>query len=521
MSQLSTVSIFKTQYEEYPRQGPFHPDEQFPEYPFAATMLGDNWVYGAVRQMLVNLGLDSEHVGSPEWNPFSNLLRAGQHVVIKPNLVISEHELGLPGLLASVANGSVIRPIVDYAYRAVGPSGHITITDSPIKEVDFDKITRINGLQEIVAFYRSQGFELQLLDIRDLQAYRDEHSVILRYDRLPGDPRGYQVVNLGRKSMLAQLPAAVHRRFRSTAAIYENEATKHHTETVNEYSMPKTILEADAIISVAKLKVHRKAGITASLKNMIGTTNEKRWLPHHRAGTPSDGGDMTADGATTDRKLREVLQDVASRSRYGKFLRLRIYPLLHDAYRLVKPWLNLSGQGDPTQDFVEGDWHGNDTIWRTTLDLNMVIRYADKQGQIRATPQRNYLSVIDGIIGGDREGPLHPSPKPAGVLVAGVDPVAVDLVCTALMGFDATTIPTVSRAHETPYFLGTNRADEIELRANAPRFTTWDALRGAHFAFIPAKGWEGHVELKPARASAAVEPVAVTGLAHAAASEGT
>lgn len=499
MSERSVVSLFKARFQNYPTRGPFHPGELFPEYPFdESEARGDNWVYGAVRQVLVSLGLDSARFGSPEWNPFSAILQPGGRVVIKPNLVVSEHELGLEGLIASVAHGSVIRPIVDYAYRAVGPTGHIIIADSPIKEVDFDKITRINGLQDIVAFYRSHCVDIQLLDIRDLQARRDKRSVIVGYRSLPGDPLGYTIVDLGSHSMLAQLAPEAQSRFRSTAAIYENVALKRHTSSVNQYSMPNTILQADALISIAKLKVHRKAGVTLSLKNMIGTTNEKRWLPHHRAGTPAEGGDMVPDGAPTERKLREALDDFAQRSRYGKFLLLWLFPSLRTCYRhLVKPWLDLSRRGDRTLDFREGDWYGNDTIWRTTLDVNMVVRYADANGLVQSTPQRKYLSIIDGIIGGEREGPLHPSPKPAGVLVAGLDPVAVDLVCTTLMGFDARAVPTVDRADQTSYRLGTNRSEQIELRANVPDFADWDRLRSSHCAFIPARGWEGHIELSP------------------------
>jgi hypothetical protein len=413
-----------------------------------------------------------------------------------------------------VAHGSVIRPIVDYAYRAVGPTGHITIGDSPIKEVDFDKITRINGVQDIVAFYASQGFNIQLLDIRDLQAYRDARGVNLGYNPLPGDPLGYAEADLGSKSMLEAVAPEHHQRFRSTAAIYENEAVKHHTATVNDYSMPRSILAADALISIAKMKVHRKAGVTLSLKNLVGTTNEKRWLPHHRAGSPSEGGDMVPDGATADQKMREAMADLASRSRYGKLLRLHVYPLLARAYRrFVKPVYDLKKQGDPSQDFREGDWFGNDTIWRTTLDLNMVIQYADKEGRVQPTRQRQYLSIIDGIIGGEREGPLHPSPKPAGLLVAGLDPVAVDLACTTLMGLRSKAVATVDQAHKTPYYIGTNRPGEIELRSNQPGLESWDGLRQNHHAFIPPRGWEGHLELDPSSSAskavaAASAPVA-------------
>lgn len=498
MNERARVGVYQTGRGDYPSEGPFHPEVVFPEYPFGTEAVGSNWVYAAVRQMLADLGFDRERFGTSEWNPLGELLSPGQQVVIKPNMVISEHELGVTGLLASVANGSIIRPIADYAFKAVGPEGRITIADSPIKEVDFAKIARTVGIDDIVGYYASQGYIIDVLDIRDLQAYRDARGVIVGWRPLVGDPRGYAVVDLGPDSMLAQVPREHHHRFRSTAAIYENEAVRHHTANLNEYSMPRSILDADAVISVAKMKVHRKSGITAALKNVVGTTNEKRWLPHHRAGTPSQGGDMVPDAATAHRKTQEALADFASRSRYGKVLRQRVYPRLKTLYRVaVKPWLDLERVGDTSQDFQEGDWYGNDTIWRTTLDLNMVLRYADRDGRLHDKPVRNYLAIIDGIVGGDREGPLHPSPKVAGVVVGGLDPVAVDLVCTTLMGFDYHKVPTVSRSHETPRRLGTNRPDEIELYSNVTVFRSWDNLRRHHASFVPPRGWEGAYELPP------------------------
>lgn len=498
MSQNTRVSIHQTGRGEYPSDGPFHPTASFPEYPHAPRYTGSNWVYESVRQILLDLQLDATRFGTPDWNPLGDLLKPGQSVVIKPNMVISEHELGVPGLLASVANGSIIRPLVDYAFKAIGPEGRLTIADSPIKEVDFTKIAKIVGIDDIVNFYADQGFKIEVLDIRDLQAYRDKHGVIIGSRPLAGDPRGYTVVDLGRASMLARVPPEHHHRFRSTAAIYESEAMRHHTATVNEYSMPRSILEADALISVAKLKVHRKSGITAALKNAIGTTNEKRWLPHHRAGSPSQGGDMVPDQASVHRKTQEALADLASRSRYGKVLRRDVYPLLKWLYQHVgRRVVDLKKIGDPTQDFNEGDWYGNDTIWRTTLDINMVLRFADRNGALHDEPVRRYLAIIDGIVGGEREGPLHPSPKESGVVIGGLDPVAVDLACTTLMGFDYTRVATVASANEVPRYLGTNRMDEVELCSNVPDFRTWDGLRTHHAGYIAPRGWGNAYELPP------------------------
>ena len=49
-----------------------------------------------------------------------------------------------------------------------------------------------------------------------------------------------------------------------------------------------------------------------------------------------------------------------------------------------------------------GAWDGNDTIWRMVVDLYSIIL---KNGP------RKFFSVIDGVIGGESNGPFCPIPK--------------------------------------------------------------------------------------------------------------
>jgi uncharacterized protein (DUF362 family) len=56
------------------------------------------------------------------------------------------------------------------------------------------------------------------------------------------------------------------------------------------------------------------------------------------------------------------------------------------------------------------------------------------------------LTVCDGIVAGEGEGPLSPGDRPLGVVIASTDPVAVDLTAIALMGFEAEKLPKVRRA---------------------------------------------------------------------------
>jgi uncharacterized protein (DUF362 family) len=48
----------------------------------------------------------------------------------------------------------------------------------------------------------------------------------------------------------------------------------------------------------------------------------------------------------------------------------------------------------------------------------------------------NHFAIVDGIIGMEGNGPIQGAPRPAGVLVAGRDPVAVDATCCRIMKID-------------------------------------------------------------------------------------
>jgi len=59
----------------------------------------------------------------------------------------------------------------------------------------------------------------------------------------------------------------------------------------------------------------------------------------------------------------------------------------------------------------DGNWYGNDTIWRTILDLNKVLAYTDKNGVLRDRPQRAQ-SAAPGGCGGRAQG--RRATRPAG-----------------------------------------------------------------------------------------------------------
>jgi len=496
-----SVGIIESGETFYPA-GPFNPPQLFPEYPFKdSSCQKENHVYTAVRELFVQLGMDIEHYGTSEWNPLGEIIKPGDKVVLKPNLVINEHELGLPGIEASTVHGSVIRPFVDYAYIALKGDGRITIGDSPIKEVDFPKIMKLIGVDTILDFYASRqgGVSVEVVDYRDLRAYRREDGTIVGVSRLDGDQRGYTVVDLKKESMFDEI-ADLHGRFRSTAAVYENVIDEAHNAESHKYSFANTVLEADVFICLAKLKTHRKAGVTLSLKNLVGLTNEKRWLPHHRIGTVGEGGDMLPDDAPLSNRVADRVYECFKATRMGMFGFKYILPCLRFIYQLIVRHILSRIEKKEHLPWAEGDWYGNDTVWRMVLDLNHILLFADKSGHLQQTPQRRYFTCIDGIIAGHKEGPLHPTPKPTGVLVGGYNPVAVDLACIRLMDFDYKKIPLmmgVDRMQRriNPYKFIDETWQELNISSNNSDFLKLKDPGALFFAFEPSAGWKGHIEI--------------------------
>src|SRR5262249_34282964 len=127
-------------------------------------------------------------------------------------------------------------------------------------------------------------------------------------------------------------------------------------------------------------------------------------------------------------------------------------------------------------------WEGNDTIWRTVLDLNHILFHADRAGVLKDTPQRRYLALVDGIIAGEGEGPLASTPRAAGLLVAGCDPVLVDVACTQAMGYRLDRIPMIARAlaQSGRPLLATSDLDRLRVTCDGPP---------PEGAFVPPRTW--------------------------------
>jgi uncharacterized protein (DUF362 family) len=493
---LAKVAVVRLAEARYPEPAPYHPSGAYPEYPFGKNLSqAENLVYEGVRRLFSALGLDAGNFGTPEWNPLGSIIKPGMTVVIKPNFVVSRHKEG-KDLFAAITHASVLRAVGDYVWIALRGEGRIIFADAPQYDCNFAELLDATRLGEVSDFYaRFRGPAVKVLDLRMYWSKKRHFPSMIR--PLPGDPEGNLVVNLGRRSALYGRPSE-----KLYGAVYHRqELIAHHHDDRHEYEVAGTIMKADVVVSVPKLKVHKKVGVTLNVKGLVGITTNKNHLVHYTLTPPKEGGDQYPHGLLIPREERLIKTErwmydhfLARRSRLLEYLHRSIY-WLHG--KLLKPF----GITVPAEKRLldAGNWWGNDSAWRMAVDLFYLFYYADRNGRFHDTPQRKMFALIDGVIGGENIGPLVPDPNPAGVLLAGENLLATDLVATRLMGFDPMKVRMYSfLLKESGQDYGVHSLDEIQVVASPPEWRTCLGDRVSSFLdFRPHPGWIGHIEAGP------------------------
>ena len=474
---------------------PFSPGESYPELD---RFLGDvsggrtdslpNAVYGGFRDSLRLAGLDVDRFGTPDWNPFRDLVAAGGRVVLKPNFIRHWNPSENGSVESVITHGAIVRAALDYALLAVGPSGRVQLAEAPQMDCNFDQIRSIVGLDELARFYREDiGRPIEIIDLRK-EAVEFENGIIVERHSLPGDPAGYRVVDLGRQSFF-EGSGLDPVRFRG--ADYDPGPTsEHHRDGKNEYLLSETVLSADLVINLPKIKTHKKTGVTLAAKNLVGINGDKNWLPHHSLGGVDQGGDEFPGNGWLDRVRSRATEWARPLLAKGRGLGL---------FRFARQ-IESNTRG---ADFIRaGNWHGNQTTWRMCLDLNRCFYYSDQEGlHLDAeAPVRRAFTVLDGVVAGENEGPLAPDDRPLGAIVASADPIAADLVAIRLMGFDERKLPKVRAALDDtgPRITGVRETNDVRVfEKDAGDGTIRDCRVdevGCDVPFVPHQGWRGHIE---------------------------
>jgi uncharacterized protein (DUF362 family) len=330
-----------------------------------------------------------------------------------------------------ITHQSIVKAVVNAALQA--EPAEVIVGDAPIQTCSFQALLETTGLG-------SWGEALKKADPR-FQGVKDFRRTTAQYvngvrvaeeNVLPEDD--FVLFDLASDSLLEPITDDKDD-FRVTC--YDPRLmAKTHGRGRHRYLVARAVMEADLVINLPKLKTHKKAGITCALKNLIGINGNKEYLPHHRLGGANLGGDCYPG----DSRVKRMLEYAADQQN------------LSDAGKIGRVWSGVATQlnrvlhlmGDNLG--IEGSWSGNDTIWRTGLDLNRIMLYGEPDGSMAASPQRRVVHLADAVVAGQGDGPLSPQPLPLGLLFAGNNAACVDWFGARLLGYDPQLVPIVREA---------------------------------------------------------------------------
>ncbi len=229
---------------------------------------------------------------------------------------------------------------------------------------------------------------VQLARLREtVDRLRRDYGVPLELVDLNGVTRDEAlVVKLGERSMLFPLQGS------TLFDLHDQPESYSKTLGLGSYLIAPHPLRADVVVSLAKMKVHQTAGVTMAMKNLFGIIPS--W-----------------DGPYGDNRLKDVAH-----------------------------YSDRDAAGGPRTLYLE-----NDTTWRTIVDLNQLLLFADDKGQVRQDRQRRYLGIVDGLVAAGTN-MFDPVPVPLGLLVVGDTPVSTDAVATRLMGYDPRLVKSIAWA---------------------------------------------------------------------------
>ncbi len=449
----------------------------------------------AVQEAFRLMGYDVENFGTEIWNPLSVIIRPRDKVLIKPNMVMHRNNNHQGGLECLFTQASVVEAVLRYVVCALLPDGgQVVIADAPMQACDFDNLVEESGylsmLEDFQHRYPQISFELK--DLRGVKSIRK--NGFYRYYENPDAEQ--KVVRLDKDSEFAGLPAERIDAMRITD--YDPDILRsHHNAEHHEYAVAKDVLDADVIINMPKPKTHAKAGITCALKNLVGISVRKEYLPHHTNGeyteeSSTQGGDAYKT-RTVFRRVEDFLLDWKNRCAQTYHLP-KLAWLLQQCVRAD----HLLARYFCQEQFSEGSWYGNHTISKTITDLNKIAFYADKDGNMLPNGQkkaRRYLIVADMVIAGEGQGPLSPSPKPVGIIGVGENPVAFDEVVATLYGAKMEYMHTINQARSTengkyPLICPEEQGYILSNKASW-NGKTWRELQAKDKLSIkPTKGWK-------------------------------
>ena len=417
---------------------------------------------------------------------FASRIRPGYTVTIKPNWIAASHKYDEALWEPVITHPAVITAVLRRVLKCLDGRGQVIIADAPQTQTSWSQLMARMTPDLWVKMGAQAGVPVSILDLRDHE-WTTRNDVIVQRRTLAGDPRGSTECDLGAFSEFVGSRPGAKGYF---GADYDLQETNDvHSNGHHKYRVSRSIIASDVFINLPKLKTHKKAGITCSLKNLVGINTYKNWLPHHAEGTPDEGGDQFPQPGWKAKLEGQLM---------GGFRRILVrHGRLGSVLAPVKS-VGRSVFGDTREVIRSGNWHGNQTLWRMVLDLNKILFYANPDGTLRepeAGSCKPYISIVDGIVAGEGDGPEAPDAKRTGLLIAGTSPVAVDAVCAKLMGFDWRKIPSLANALAMRRFpIARFQYDEIGVVSSSSDLNRTIVELPVPSPFKPHFGWLGHIE---------------------------
>jgi uncharacterized protein (DUF362 family) len=416
-----------------------------------------------------------------------------RRIVLKPNWVKHQERPEFP-IAALVTSTALIDATIEACLEKYRSIATISVGDVPLQTCDWAALIAQSGIDRLIEKYRGHNAPaIRFLDLRR-ERWTPRGGFMELDSAHPGDPLGYSEVVLDGGSLLEEVS---HNADSFRVSDYDPaETVSVHRKGTHRYLIARTILDSDLFINLPKMKTHQKTGITGALKNLVGINGSKAHLVHHQLGRPSEGGDEFPEDVSS-----LILWQARLRERFQKKSRV-LFKTLKGGWELLKKARGIETVG--TRENLgerfyvgSGSWYGNDSIWRMVYDLNAIILLAHAEGgALRATTQRECVSIMDGLIAGEGNGPLQPLPVKAGALLASRNPFLVDFAMAKLMGFDAEKIRLLANYRRFAFApLAEFHRATVPVTINGHRFTTGlDAISPLQ-RFLPSPGWRGHIEL--------------------------
>ncbi len=215
--------------------------------------------------------LDYERVRAMVWQAiayaggFEQRIRPGSWVVIKPNIVFLRPQPGYRS--GDITDFRVTRAVLEYVAR-YSPAARVTIAEGGsyrgLHDPGTSDVVSQNGGRVDAASFHWDAEEFpghggtlggMLRDLRDRFPRKQFDYVDLSYDAVRDQSGAFQRIEVPRAGGRGGFGART------------------------DYFVTNTIRNCDFLVSVPVMKIHEQCGITASLKNYVGTAPRQAYAP--------------------------------------------------------------------------------------------------------------------------------------------------------------------------------------------------------------------------------------------------